>query len=265
MECKVLIEVQNLVKNYGRGEACVKALNDVSFCVERGEFIGIMGSSGSGKTTLLNILSTMDTMSGGRVIYDGIDISEINEERMADFRLRNLGFVFQEYNLLDTLTIGENIMLPMTLGGSAQKEIQSRVENISKTLHITDILEKFPYEVSGGQKQRAACARAIGNDPKLILADEPTGALDSKSSADLMDTLKIMNQELGVTILMVTHDAFSACYCDRILFLKDGRICTELRRNNQRQKDYLSRILDITSEADLTNGTVNFRGQTYAE
>lgn len=261
----VLIEVKNLIKNYGRGEARVKALNDVSFCVNRGEFIGIMGSSGSGKTTLLNILSTIDTMSGGKVIYDGTDISEISEEGISDFRLKNLGFVFQEYNLLDTLTVGENIMLPMTLGGSVKREIESRVADISKILHITDILEKFPYEVSGGQKQRAACARAIGNYPKLILADEPTGALDSKSSTDLMNTLQIMNQELGVTIIMVTHDAFSACYCDRILFLKDGRICTELRRNNQTQKDYLSHILDITIGTDLMDGTMNHGGQTYAE
>lgn len=172
----------------------------------------------------------------------------MNEVELSDFRQKNLGFVFQDYNLLDTLTIEENIMLPMSLSGDRKEEIESKIKNISELLHIVDILHKFPYEVSGGQKQRAACARALVNSPKLILADEPTGALDSKSSAMLLRTLQIMNRELGATILMVTHDVFSACYCERILFLSDGKICAELNRENRSKKDYLNRILDIQSQ-----------------
>ena len=241
------IEVKDLVKNYGTGNTKVNAVDHVSFCVDKGEFIGIMGSSGSGKTTILNILSTIDTMSGGKVFYDKVDISEMNENELSDFRQKNLGFVFQDYNLLDTLSIEENIILPMALNGVKKEKIESRLKDISETLHIEDILCKFPYEVSGGQKQRAACARALVNDPKLILADEPTGALDSRSSAVLLHTLQVMNRELGATILMVTHDVFSACYCERILFLSDGKICAELIRKNLNKRDYLNRILDIQS------------------
>ena len=172
----------------------------------------------------------------------------MTEEELSDFRQENLGFVFQDYNLLDTLSIEENIMLPMALCGRKKEEIESRVKSISETLHICDILSKFPYEVSGGQKQRAACARALVNNPKLILADEPTGALDSNSSAMLLHTLQIMNRELGATILMVTHDVFSACYCEKILFLSDGKICSELERGNMGKKEYLNRILDMQSK-----------------
>lgn len=239
------IEVNNLVKNYGTGSMTVNAVDHVSFYVDRGEFIGIMGASGSGKTTMLNVLSTIDTMSEGQVSYDGTDISRMKEEELADFRQKNLGFVFQDYNFLDTLSIEENIMLPMALCGRKKEEVDVRVKSISETLSICDILGKFPYEVSGGQKQRAACARALANDPKLILADEPTGALDSKSSAMLLDTLQVMNKELGATILMVTHDVFSACYCDRILFLSDGKIYCELERGNLNKREYLDRIFDI--------------------
>ena len=187
-------------------------------------------------------------MSGGQVLYDMADISQMTEEELSDFRQENLGFVFQDYNLLDTLSIEENIMLPMALCGREKEEIESRVKSVSETLHICDILSKFPYEVSGGQKQRAACARALVNNPKLILADEPTGALDSNSSAVLLHTLQIMNRELGATILMVTHDVFSACYCEKILFLSDGKICSELERGNMGKKEYLNRILDMQSK-----------------
>ena len=242
------IEVNDLVKNYVTGKVRASAVNHVSFYVEKGEFIGIMGASGSGKTTILNILSTIDTMSEGQVLYDKVDISGMNEEELSDFRRENLGFIFQDYNLLDTLTIEENIMLPMILNHEKRIEVENRVKDISETLHIGDILTKFPYEVSGGQKQRAACARALVNRPKLILADEPTGALDSKSSAMLLDTLQVMNKELGATILMVTHDVFSACYCKRILFLRDGKICTELNRESMNKRDYLNRILEMQSE-----------------
>lgn len=242
------IEVKNLVKNYGTGNVKVTAVDNVSFYVDKGAFIGIMGASGSGKTTILNILSTIDRMSGGQVLYDMADISQMTEEELSDFRQENLGFVFQDYNLLDTLSIEENIMLPMALCGRKKEEIENRVKSISETLHICDILSKFPYEVSGGQKQRAACARALVNNPKLILADEPTGALDSNSSAMLLHTLQIMNRELGATILMVTHDVFSACYCEKILFLSDGKICSELERGNMGKKEYLNRILGMQSK-----------------
>lgn len=248
MAKKHFIEVKNLVKNYGMGNIKVTAVDNVSFYVDKGAFIGIMGASGSGKTTILNILSTIDKMSGGQVLYDMADISQMTEEELSDFRQENLGFVFQDYNLLDILSIEENIMLPMALCGRKKEEIESRVKNISETLHICDILSKFPYEVSGGQKQRAACARALVNNPKLILADEPTGALDSNSSAMLLHTLQIMNRELGATILMVTHDVFSACYCEKILFLSDGKICSELERGNMGKKEYLNRILDMQSK-----------------
>lgn len=242
------IEVHNLVKNYDTGKVKVCAVDHVSFYVEQGEFIGIMGASGSGKTTILNILSTIDTMSEGQILYDGIDISGMNEEELSDFRQKNLGFVFQDYNLLDTLTVEENIMLSMILNHEKRTEIERRIKEIADTLRIDDILDKFPYEVSGGQKQRAACARALVNEPKLILADEPTGALDSKSSAMLLRTLQVMNKELGATILMVTHDVFSACYCERILFLRDGKISAELYRKDMDKRDYLNRILDMQSE-----------------
>lgn len=248
MAKKHFIEVKNLVKNYGTGNIKVTAVDNVSFYVDKGAFIGIMGASGSGKTTILNILSTIDRMSGGQVLYDMADISQMTEEELSDFRQENLGFVFQDYNLLDTLSIEENIMLPMVLCGRKKEEIENRVKSISETLHICDILSKFPYEVSGGQKQRAACARALVNNPKLILADEPTGALDSNSSAMLLHTLQIMNRELGATILMVTHDVFSACYCEKILFLSDGKICSELERGNMGKKEYLNRILDMQSK-----------------
>ena len=264
------IEVNQLVKIYTTGKVKVSAVDHVNFYVDQGEFIGIMGASGSGKTTLLNILSTIDTMSQGQVLYEGVDISRMGEEELSDFRQKNLGFVFQDYNLLDTLTLVENIMLPMILNGEESNEgtnsvprktktnktrnselkerIESRIKDLAETLQISDILGKFPYEVSGGQKQRAACARALANKPKLILADEPTGALDSKSSTMLLRTLQVMNGELGATILMVTHDVFSACYCERILFLNDGKICAELERGNRNKRDFANCILDMQSK-----------------
>ena len=241
------IEVKNLIKNYSTGNITVNAVDHVSFYVDKGDFIGIMGASGSGKTTILNILSTIDTMSDGHVFYDNIDISKMNEAELSDFRQKNLGFVFQEYNLLDTLSIEENIMLPMALGGEKKEETENRIRHISETLHIDDILSKFPYEVSGGQKQRAACARALVNKPKLILADEPTGALDSKSSTMVLHTLQVMNRELGATIIMVTHDALSASYAKRVIFLKDGKIYIELQKGEKERRHFFTEILDVVA------------------
>nr|WP_187386187.1 ABC transporter ATP-binding protein [Paenibacillus tuaregi] len=230
-----------------------KVLNRVSFEINSGEFMGIMGPSGSGKTTLLNMLSTIDTVTSGHIYFENQDITTLNEEKLALFRKHNLGFVFQDFNLLDTLTIEENIILAMSLQGKEKKEINARSRQTMDQLGIYPIKDKFPYEVSGGQKQRCACARALVNEPKLILADEPTGALDSKSATTLLDTFTSMNENLGATILMVTHDAFSASYCKRILFLKDGEIFHELVRGNDTRRVFLNKILDVLS---LTGGDV---------
>ncbi|GGF95003.1 ABC transporter ATP-binding protein [Paenibacillus aceti] len=248
-----LIRVCDVEKYYGTQSNITKALNRVSFEINSGEFIGIMGASGSGKTTLLNMLSTIDTVTSGHIYFEHQDITTLNEEKLALFRKANLGFVFQDFNLLDTLTIEENIMLAMTLQGKRKQEIHAKCKQTMEQLGIAQIKDKFPYEVSGGQKQRCACARALVNEPKLILADEPTGALDSKSATALLDTFTAMNEKLGATILMVTHDSFSASYCRRILFLKDGEIFHELVRGNGTRREFLNEILDVLS---LTGGDV---------
>ncbi|MDD3251814.1 MAG: ABC transporter ATP-binding protein [Lachnospiraceae bacterium] len=245
------IRVCDIEKYYGQKDTLIKVIDRVSFEVEEGEFTGIMGASGSGKTTLLNMLSTIDGVTAGHIFYDEIDITEMAEDDLADFRKKNLGFIFQDFNLLDTLTIEENIILAMALQKKSKQDIAKTVQGLVQRLGIADILHKFPYEVSGGQKQRCACARALANSPTLILADEPTGALDSKSSRMLLQTFETMNQDLHSTILMVTHDAFSASYCKRILFLKDGRIFNELHRGSRSRKEFLSDILDVLS---LTGG-----------
>ncbi|MGL4731925.1 MAG: ABC transporter ATP-binding protein [Clostridium sp.] len=251
---KELIRVCDIEKYYGKGNNITKAINRVSFTVDEGEFIGVMGASGSGKTTLLNMLATIDKVTAGHIYYENIDITEMEDDELSDFRKENLGFIFQDFNLLDTLTIRENIILAMSLMKRDMKEIENKVNKITKRLGINEVENKFPYEVSGGQKQRCACARAIVNDPKLILADEPTGALDSKSSQMLLDTFKIMNEDMKATILMVTHDAFSASYCKRILFLKDGEIFYELVRGEKTKREFLNEILDILS---LTGGDIS--------
>lgn len=242
-----IINVKDIEKYYGSGENVTKAINRVSFDVESGEFLGIMGSSGSGKSTLLNMISTIDKVTSGHIFIDDKDITEMKEDDLAEFRKDNLGFVFQDFNLLDTLTIEENIQLAMSLRCVSANIIEKKVNEITEKLGISKIRSKFPYEVSGGQKQRCACARAIINDPKLILADEPTGALDSKSAQILLETFITMNRSLGATILMVTHDAFSASYCNRILFLKDGEIFHELVRGNKNRREFLNEILDVLS------------------
>ncbi len=243
------IRVCDVEKYYGNGSHVTKAVDRVSFTVKKGEFIGVMGASGSGKTTLLNMLSTIDTVTAGHIYYGNVDITELSENQLSDFRKENLGFVFQEYNLLDTLTLEENIMLAMTLHKKGKEDIKKRCEELLSLLNIADIKEKFPYQVSGGQKQRCACARALANHPQLLLADEPTGALDSKSAEILLETFTDMNKRLNATIFMVTHDAFSASYCSRILFLKDGKIFHELVRGEKKRREFLNEILDVLSVA----------------
>ena len=242
---KEVLKLDHIKKYYGNGGTITKAIEDISFSVQAGEFVGIMGASGSGKTTLLNCISTIDTVSAGHIYLDGTDVTEINEKEIARFRRENLGFVFQDFNLLDTLTISENIALALTINKAPAGEIDGRVREMAVKLNITDILDKYPYQVSGGQKQRCACARAIINQPKLILADEPTGALDSHSSQMLLSTIQSINETLGATILMVTHDAFSASYANRILFLRDGAIFTEILKGGDSRRTFFEKILDV--------------------
>lgn len=242
---KEILKLEHIQKFYGNQGNLTKAIHDISFSVNAGEFVGIMGASGSGKTTLLNCISTIDTASAGHIFLDETDVTEMKDKELARFRRENLGFVFQDFNLLDTLTISENIALALTINHTAAGQIPGRVKEITEILNISDILEKYPYQVSGGQKQRCACARAIINDPKLLLADEPTGALDSHSSQLLLGTMQRINEQLGTTILMVTHDAFSASYANRILFLQDGEIFTELRKGSASRKEFFEKILNV--------------------
>ena len=243
----ILLSVEHLRKIYNSrfGSNQVEALKNISFSVDQGEFIAVMGESGSGKTTLLNCISTIDTVSAGHIYLDGTDVTEIKEKALARFRRENLGFVFQDFNLLDTLTVSENIALALTINNVPVEQIDGKVREMAGSLNITDILDKYPYQVSGGQKQRCACARAIINRPKLILADEPTGALDSHSSQMLLSTMQSINEQLGATILMVTHDAFSASYANRILFLRDGVIFTEILKGQDSRKAFFEKILDV--------------------
>lgn len=242
---KDVLKIENLKKYYGTRSNITKAIDNISFSVNEGEFVAIMGASGSGKTTLLNCISTIDSVTAGKIIINGDDITEIKDKDIASFRRNNLGFVFQDFNLLDTLTISENISLSLVINKRSEDKIDDMVMDIAKRLGIEEILDKFPYEVSGGQKQRCACARALINNPKLILADEPTGALDSKSSRMLLETMEEINKNLNATILMVTHDAFSASFCQRILFLKDGKIFTEILKGSKTRKEFFNEILDI--------------------
>jgi putative ABC transport system ATP-binding protein len=249
-----VLKLEHIQKYYGSKGNVTKAIQDISFSVQEGEFVGIMGASGSGKTTLLNCISTIDTVSAGHIYLNGTDVTEITEKQIARFRRENLGFVFQDFNLLDTLTISENIALALTINRVPAGEIDGRVREIAGKLNITDILDKYPYQVSGGQKQRCACARAIINQPKLILADEPTGALDSHSSQMLLSAIQSINETLGATILMVTHDAFSASYANRILFLRDGTIFTEIFKGSNSRRTFFEKILDVLT---MTGGGVS--------
>ena len=245
MILKKILKVEQIQKYYGNQDNLTKAIDNISFDVEEGEFIGIMGASGSGKTTLLNCISTIDTVSSGHIYLENEDITEIKEQEIARFRRENLGFIFQDFNLLDTLTIEENIALILTINKISENEIDAKILEISKKLGIEEILQKYPYQVSGGQKQRCAACRAIVNHPKIILADEPTGSLDSKAARQLLEMMEDMNQALHATILMVTHDPFSASYCKKILFLKDGKIFNKIEKGNQQRKDFYNEILDV--------------------
>ena len=239
------LEIKNLKKYYGTKNNITKAVNDLSLEVEEGEFVAIMGASGSGKTTLLNCISTIDEVTSGHIFIDGKDITELKEKELTSFRRENLGFIFQDFNILDTLTISENISLALIINKEDVNKVDKKVSDIAEKLGINEILNKYPYEVSGGQKQRCACARALINKPKLILADEPTGALDSKSSRMLLETMDEMNEKLNATILMVTHDSFSASFCKRVLFIKDGKIFNEIRRGEKPRKEFFNEILDV--------------------
>lgn len=240
-----MLQVKNIEKYYGSKNNVTKALDRVSFDVEDGEFIAIMGASGSGKTTLLNCISTIDTVSAGDILLNGENIADLPAEKLAGFRRERLGFVFQDFNLLDTLTVEENIGLALSINHEDAHTVRQKVEEISEKLGILDILEKFPYQISGGQKQRAACARAMVAGQSLLLADEPTGALDSKASKNLLEIMTRMNQDMDATILMVTHDAYSASYAGRVLFLKDGRIFNELLKGERSRSVFYHEIIDI--------------------
>lgn len=241
------LSVKQLMKVYGRKGSTTKALDGISFNVENGEFVGIMGASGSGKTTLLNCIATIDKPTGGQVIVAGKEVSNMGRRSLSKFRRDDLGFIFQDSNLLNTLNGFENIALALTIKHDPTRSIPDRVESMARTLGISDVLKKYPYEMSGGQRQRIAAARAMVSDPKLVLADEPTGALDSKSSAVMLEVMEMLNTDLGATILMVTHDAFAASFTNRILFLQNGRLFSEIRRGTDTREQFFSRILEVVA------------------
>ena len=243
----VVLSVRNLEKVYGGRGAQTRALDDVSLDVERGEFVAIMGASGSGKSTLLNCVSTIDSATSGRILVDGADVSSMRGRDLARFRRERLGFVFQDSNLLDTLTARENVALPLTISRVAAGEKLSRVEGVARRLGIEKCLDKYPYQLSGGQQQRVAAARALVTRPSLIMADEPTGALDSKSARLLLECLEQLNRELSATVLMVTHDSFAASYTGRVVFIRDGRVFTELRRGDMGRREFFDRIMQVVA------------------
>ena len=240
-----ILLMENVVKCFGKGDIVTRALDDVTFTVNKGAFVAIMGPSGSGKTTLLNVVSTIEPIDSGKIIVDGVPISKLKDKPLAEFRRDKLGFIFQEYNLLDTLTVEENIALPLNLKKTGAAETKEKVLRVSEILGVTDQLDKFPTALSGGQRQRVACARAFVTSPALILADEPTGALDSRSSKALMDQLYLMNRELGSSILMVTHNATVASYAQRVVFLSDGKLYTEIFRGERHQQEFYRDILAV--------------------
>ena len=249
-----ILEVKNVEKYYGNKSNLTKAVDNISFNVKKKEFVGIMGASGSGKTTLLNCISTIDKVTTGHILINGDDITKLKGNKLNKFRREELGFIFQDFNLLDTLTAYENIALALTIQKRNVHEIDKKVKDIAKKLEIDNILNKYPYQLSGGQKQRVASARAIITNPKLVLADEPTGALDSKSAKQLLETLTTLNESLDATILMVTHDAFTASYADRIIFIKDGKIFNELIKGDNTRKEFFESIIEVQT---LLGGELN--------
>ncbi|MDF2820902.1 MAG: transporter, ATP-binding protein [Clostridiales bacterium] len=251
-----ILDVKNIEKYYGNKGNITKAVDGISFSVEKGEYIGIMGASGSGKTTLLNCISTIDTVTAGHIYIGDKDITELNSKKLSKFRREELGFIFQDFNLLDTLTAYENIALALTMIKSNHKEIEIAVQEIAKKLQIEDVLEKYPYQMSGGQKQRVASARAIITKPSLVLADEPTGALDSKSARMLLESFETLNKEMKATILMVTHDAFTASYCKRILVIKDGKLFNELIKGQDTRKQFFNKIIEVVTLLGGDNNNV---------
>lgn len=249
-----VLEVKNIEKYYGNKSNLTKAIDGISFNVGEGEFVGIMGASGSGKTTLLNCISTIDRVTAGKIIINNQDITKLKGNKLNKFRREELGFIFQDFNLLDTLTAYENIALALTIQKVNSREIDKKVKEIAQKLEISEILNKYPYQISGGQKQRVASARAIITNPKMVLADEPTGALDSKSARQLLETFEHLNQKLGATILMVTHDAFTASYAERIIFIKDGKIFNELVKGEDTRKQFFEKIIEVQT---LLGGDLN--------
>lgn len=250
-----LLRIQQVEKYYGSKSSLTKALDGISLTVDQEEFVAVMGASGSGKTTLLNCISTIDHVTAGHIFLADRDITALKGKALNAFRRDELGFIFQDFNLLDTMTAYENIALVLSIKGKSVKEIEESIRIATKQLGIEDVLEKYPYQLSGGQKQRVACARAIVTQPKLILADEPTGALDSKSSKQLLESFQVLNQVNGATIMMVTHDSFSASYASRVIFIKDGKLFNELQRGDLSRKDFFNRIIDVitTLGGDLSD------------
>ena len=240
-----VLEVKNIEKYYGNKSNLTKAIDNISFDIQKGEFVGIMGASGSGKTTLLNCISTIDRVTAGKIVINNQEITKLKGNKLNKFRREELGFIFQDFNLLDTLTASENIALALTIQRVKPSEIETRVQKIAKKLEITDILNKYPYQISGGQKQRVASSRALITNPKLVLADEPTGALDSKSARQLLESFEDLNKKLNATILMVTHDSFTASYANRILFIKDGKIFNELIKGDSTRKEFFEKIIEV--------------------
>ena len=249
-----VLKIENISKYYGNKSNLTKAIDNLSLEVDKGEFIAIMGASGSGKTTLLNSISTIDKVTSGHIFIENQDITKLKGNDLNKFRREELGFIFQDFNLLDTLTAYENIALALQVQNIKAKEIDKRIKEIAHKLSILEILDKYPYQISGGQKQRIASARAIITNPKLILADEPTGALDSNSARSLLEIFQTLNKDLNSTILMVTHDAFTASYASRVVFIKDGKIFNELMRGNDTRKDLFEKIIDVVS---LLGGDAN--------
>lgn len=249
-----VLKIDGISKYYGNKSNLTKAIDNISLEVEKGEFVAIMGASGSGKTTLLNTISTIDRVTSGHIFLDGKDITKLKGNLLNKFRREELGFIFQDFNLLNTLTGYENIALALQIQNIKADQIKECINEISTKLDILQVLDKYPYQMSGGQKQRVASARAIITNPKLVLADEPTGALDSSSARKVLEIFQVLNQELKSTILMVTHDAFTASYASRVVFVKDGKIFNEFMRGNDSRKEFFERILDIVS---LLGGDVN--------